>query len=340
MPAAAALLERILNEGYASGMLRAANPVTAELDPRMLVKTVAPRRFAMPRPVKPKGHYSKILEWEEEEERVASPNHRGYEQSKYEVSTGIRVVRMLRPHSMKYLRHGGAYVERVLAQSRAIALLLKIAGGGCSSDEAPQWPPAPSSVPASKQAVPSASPDLEQEQEQESGEISRWTPSPSGEVPAGFFIGRDGLEWPLPPRECMGSPIEDFLRVVRPGLQWSKTSRLTDASPSIEGTANAHPDREPSPGYFIGRDGIKWPIPPRECMSSAAWNLVNVSRPPPHHTTAPDPAPVSRRAVTMTRARGKPGRATSLGAVDWSGRSRPRNASTPRSSRYIATIPG
>ena len=73
MPAAAALLERILTEGYTPGMARAAGvvrasmpePVTYHPTPLPLYRSVAPQKFAMPRPERPKGHYARILEWSE-----------------------------------------------------------------------------------------------------------------------------------------------------------------------------------------------------------------------------------------------------------------------------------
>ncbi len=286
MPSAAALLEIILAEGYTQGMLRAANTAVAEVDSQALVKVVAPRRFEMPRPEKPAGCYSRILKWEVNEEKVVSAHNGGYEERKYQVSASPCTCRMLGPKVIKYLHHGGSYVQRLLAQSRATALLHNLATVGWSSDDVPPWPPLPQPVPeASTQAICSTSTSSRLRQEQEDcGQTSHRTPLPSGEVPAGYYIGRDGEEWPLPPRECMASPFEDFLLAVRPELQWSVTSRLTAASPTVQETADAHHNHEPSSG---GRDEIEWPLPPREYLMPAILDLEVVSHPTPHHISRP-----------------------------------------------------
>ncbi|RPD74804.1 hypothetical protein L226DRAFT_613058 [Lentinus tigrinus ALCF2SS1-7] len=276
MPAAAALLERILAEGYAPGMLRAANTVVVELDSRPVVRAVVPQRFAIPRPEKPKGHYRRILEWREEVEEVTLAHESGFEQGNYE-DLGC-----------------GEHVQRALSQSRVMASVLEVASGGPAND-VPKWPPSPRTVfEAFEQAI------FEMETEYLRGFVqpSRRTPSPEGEVPVGFFIGRDGLEWPLPPRECMASPIEDFLDSVRPGLQCNKTSSLAVAPPTTEKTGNEYMVREPT----IRRHGIKWPRPPCECMTSGALSMVNISPPTLHGTALSAPAPASPASASPALA--------------------------------------
>ena len=171
MPAAAALLERILTEGYTPGMARAAGvarasmpePVTYHPTPLPLYRSVAPQKFAMPRPERPKGHYARILEWSEEldeepeaeggvacgskeEERQKTgtkmqktdAHESGYERNKYEVSLhclpGVWVLSVLIMHVSRR--------PPVLAPWRGVrparprpgahpGVILPVDGGGC-----------------------------------------------------------------------------------------------------------------------------------------------------------------------------------------------------------------
>ncbi|RPD74800.1 hypothetical protein L226DRAFT_560467 [Lentinus tigrinus ALCF2SS1-7] len=258
MPSAAFLLERILTEGYTSGMARSAAKIAAtrmvvEQDSKPIHKFVAPQRFAMPRPEKPKGHYSEILEWKEEGEQIASPQDGDYEQDKYE---------------------GGGYIERVLAPSRTMASFFN----AMSSRRVADVPRAPGLVAqASEQAVSGTM----LEPQQEFSPSSHWTPSPvtaSGEVPTGFFVGREGLIWPLPPRECMFSPIEDLLPAIRPEPQPRTTSIIAAVLPTIASIEDAHPYHEAAVAYSSGT---------HKRMSSAVPESLTVSHLMAHNTTAP-----------------------------------------------------
>ncbi|KAI0719287.1 hypothetical protein C8T65DRAFT_636197 [Cerioporus squamosus] len=168
---------------------------------------------------------------------------------------------MCGPHVVKYLRHGGRYVERVLAQSRAMASLVKMMTSGCSTGDVPSWPPEPRQVIGrSERAVSKAIP---MSQQVTYPVIRRTSPATDSEkVYSGSFVGSDGLVWPLPPRECMASPNDDFLCAVRPGLQRNETSKQVVASSTTE------IDHQPTPGS-VGRDGMKWLLPPRKCNGSA-----------------------------------------------------------------------
>ena len=201
----------------------------------------------------------------------------------------------------KDLPRVGEYVERA---REAVAL------GGRALDEC--FPVHRQVSDAPNQAVFKVVPDAERVLAFD--EILRGTPSSGGEVPAGYFLGENSLEWPLPPRECMGSPLEDYLHSVRPGLQWKATSKC---EPTTEGRRLA---RTPSPGYFIGRDGIKWPLPPAECMSERpVLKLTTVS----HSTsTITTPSPTSASATTSNYDGGactkaSPGHFMGRDGIEW-----------------------
>ncbi|KAI0787659.1 hypothetical protein C8Q74DRAFT_1366496 [Fomes fomentarius] len=190
---AAALHARILAEGYTPGMLRAAGMVV------------------------PKGpdSYAQIFNWEEEED--VSP---------CEISRGAEY----REH--QYLRHGGIYESRVLSKCREMAQQMKNDGYRRTMNdprfvnEAPQWPPSADLV---------------------------------------FNPPQWGAEIAPPPFDPFQ---EDEGDVQCPAPQSAKICGLAESSP-LEHNSKTIASSTATPGFFIGRDGTQWPLPPAEFMPTA-----------------------------------------------------------------------
>lgn len=223
---AAALHARILAEGYTPGMLRAAGLVVpVSLKPRVVI----PQRFVVPRPQKGPDSYAQILKWKEEEDVLPREISRDAGYREHQVSATLCGVVAIGTHTSKYLRHGGIYESRVLFKCREMAQQMKNDGYRRTMNdprfmnEAPQWPPSVDLVFNPPQWGAENAPPLFDPFQEDGGDVQLPAPqsaticglaesSPlehdsntiaSSTATPGFFIGRDGTQWPLPPAEFM-----------------------------------------------------------------------------------------------------------------------------------------
>ncbi|OJT01707.1 hypothetical protein TRAPUB_7763 [Trametes pubescens] len=173
-----------------------------------------PFPIAVPAPQRPPSDFATILLWEEpEEERPASEMEDTYVHNKD-----------------AYLRSGGLYTQRLLAGTRAMATSFRrdqyrarATADSTTSNEAPPWPPAPeliasppnwglATTPGQSEGTP-ANADSDATGSDDDWSTNGWSSGDSSQeetdgeaedtCATGYFIGRDGMEWPMPPPECM-----------------------------------------------------------------------------------------------------------------------------------------
>ncbi len=284
---AAALHAKILAEGYTPGMLRAAGgAATTEAANRLhqhFIKLTTSQRLAAPRPQKQEREYAHILGWEEreKEEAVAAPPA---SRRRLQVRVDMRGPRRTRTDTMQCLHQ--LYIEGVLAQHHArlrrreFNLAWTKASRRTAASEVHPWPPVPTRVASPHKAESHLRCDAISVREDEThpqehpapqwaassgytdmpsiGDIEEFIERPHGSPSS--FIDSEGLEWPLPPRECLVSPIADVVPAHR------TTPAASANSPSASATTSMDNSKRPavSPASFVETDGFEWPLPPRE----------------------------------------------------------------------------
>ncbi|KAI0719286.1 hypothetical protein C8T65DRAFT_693287 [Cerioporus squamosus] len=272
---AAALHAKILAEGYTPGMLRAAGAATTEVATVLqqhFMKLTAPQRLAAPQPQRQKGDYADILGWEEreKEETVVPPPASGHQRLKCLHQVYIESV--LAQHHARLRRR-----EFNLAWSKACRrtassevqpcppllptkvgsphemrshLLFDIIQG--REDETP-----PLNHPAPQQAASSGYADMPS-----IGDIEESGARPQGSPTS--FIDNDGLEWPLPPRECLVSPFAHGV----PAHRTTPPTPVKSAPIPACATAESVDFLKVSPASVTESDGFEWPLTFRERMVS------------------------------------------------------------------------
>ncbi|KAI0777783.1 hypothetical protein BD413DRAFT_610083 [Trametes elegans] len=186
-----------------------------------------------PAPQRPAADFATILCWEESED---TPQHN---------------LEGTQPTNDAYLKSGGLYMQNLFAQGRIMA---KYAEGiyhqEAMSDpalmnQAPPWPPAPELV-----ANP---PD--------------WgRPMQNAVTPPALSSASRALDVARPSDTCswssMGSNVSS-----KPSDFLGERSWDTDGTSaySEDGDEDGVADDEYATGWFVGRDGSLWPVPPPEC---------------------------------------------------------------------------
>ncbi|TFK87465.1 hypothetical protein K466DRAFT_586362 [Polyporus arcularius HHB13444] len=255
-------------------MLRAAGgAATTEAAHRLhqhFIKLTTSQRLAAPRPQKQEREYAHILGWEEreKEEAVVAPP-----------ASGRRRLQCL--HQV--------YIESVLAQHHArlrrreFNLAWTKASRRTAASEVHPWPPVPTRVASPHETESHLRCDAIAVREDETrpqehpapqwaassgyadmpsiGDIEEFAERPHGS-PASF-IDSEGLEWPLPPRECLVSPIADVVPAHR------ITPAASANSPSASTTTSMDNSKRPavSPASFVETEGFEWPLPLRERLT-------------------------------------------------------------------------
>ncbi|KAL1943905.1 hypothetical protein VTO73DRAFT_3723 [Trametes versicolor] len=226
-----------------------------------------PFPIAMPVPQRTPGHFATILTYEEPEaERPASSS---------------AVEDLYVQHKDDYLRSGGEYTQRLLTLARGTATSFRkdLYRDSTTSNEAPPWPPAPELVANPPNwgfvATTSHSGNTSEDAEMDATESDNdWSDasSQSGSLihvfdvkgrgwdsestsgsssednsqedmddededtcATGFFIGRDGTQWPMPPPECMPGGYSSPHRSSYERLGTSSPTTATDATDSLSG---------------------------------------------------------------------------------------------------------
>ena len=232
---AAALHAKIMAEGYTPGMLRAAfkgQMQTASVPvfvDHLRPRTVVPQRFVAPRPERGPESFAKILHWREEEggspHAIGSAN--GYREHEVSIVSVARAI--AGADASQYTCSGGVLVSRVLTKCWEMARAIKDDVHQRTMNdpgfEAPQWPAETELVfnPPQWGSNTTFDPFCDEEEvvyphhrvapqpTTSCGLSSRTTvghihdSGPTSATDPGFFVGRDGSRWPLPPPECMPS---------------------------------------------------------------------------------------------------------------------------------------
>ena len=321
-PMAVALHAKILAEGYTPRILRAAGAATGpseaakNLHQQLLLQLITPQKLVAPQPQKQRADFAQILEWEQKgrEDVVVAPpagghNHRT---QRPQVSVDRLCARTIQTDIPLQPDHE-VYIESVLAQSRARLRRREFdfawtkASRRTTSTGANPWPPSPSQ-PASAHTAkhPSAAPRREVDPSHSNHLPPQLTARPEyadvlsigdieglGARPGGspsHFIDSDGLEWPIPLRECFASPAPDADPTHRATSESSALAHPAPASIKRAGLLVA------STATTLESDGFEWPLPPRECMVSPVFDLPSSSP----QTTAPAPTHPTDRPSDRT----------------------------------------
>ncbi|EIW55615.1 uncharacterized protein TRAVEDRAFT_22110 [Trametes versicolor FP-101664 SS1] len=194
-----------------------------------------PFPIAMPVPQRTPGHFATILTYEEPEaERPASSS--AVEDSYVQ-------------HKDDYLRSGGEYTQRLLTLARGTATSFRkdIYRDSTTSNEAPPWPPAPELVANPPNwgfvATTSHSGNTSEDAEMDATESDNdWSDASSQSGSLIHVFDVKGRAWDS--ESTSGSSSED----------------------SSHGETDDEDENTYATGYFIGRDGTQWPMPPPECM--------------------------------------------------------------------------
>ncbi|KAI0372057.1 hypothetical protein BV20DRAFT_140307 [Pilatotrama ljubarskyi] len=226
-----------------------------------------PLPIVAPAPQRPAADFATVLGWREPEHepqgRATSPTH---------------------PINDGYLRSGGLYTQRVLARGRLVAAYAAQCEYAHAMNvpalvnQAPPWPPAPELIanppdwghplPGETVAPQWYAPEVTYtdateriegydealtagseptslaSQSTRDGREERWDAASSQtsvasdasyeECATGYFVGRDGTVWPLPPHECMPgshpSPYELLLDATKPRQSQACSPMVLDAS--------------------------------------------------------------------------------------------------------------
>ncbi|KAI0749777.1 hypothetical protein C8Q80DRAFT_646262 [Daedaleopsis nitida] len=207
--AMAALLHAILTDGYTPGLLRAAMSGTLALeleDRKSRTKVVQPLCIVAPRPKKSPKCFENIIYWEEEKKEEAD-SPREISRSATEPSSPL---------------HGDSHVSRVLEGSH------------------PRNDATPADYP-----------------------FAKWPPSTD------FF--RDHPLWHRAETPDPFNPFQDYDEdvyasvdaAIAPQLTGKFSERRPDHPPSIGlNTKTTMGNPTANPGFFVGHDGLVWPLPP------------------------------------------------------------------------------
>ncbi|KAI0336847.1 hypothetical protein GY45DRAFT_1365782 [Cubamyces sp. BRFM 1775] len=188
-----------------------------------------------PAPQRPAADFATILHWEESDkgvdgDKLMPPQH----------------------HNNAYLHSGGLYTQRLLACGRVMARYateidyVHAMNNPALANQAPPWPPAPEHIadaltwgaPVNSGVAPPA--HAPQDSDMETGASASGT---------GDDWSAPSFGWVVPGQDTSSDEETEW-----EGLT---SSLLFDAADSEDECAT---------GFFIGRDGTAWPVPPRECM--------------------------------------------------------------------------
>ncbi|KAI0659254.1 hypothetical protein C8Q70DRAFT_933625 [Cubamyces menziesii] len=188
-----------------------------------------------PAPQRPAADFATILHWEESDEDANG-------------------VEMLPPphHNDAYLQSGGLYTQRLLARGRIMARYateidyMHAMSNPALVNQAPPWPPAPEHI---ADALTWGAPAH--------GEVAPHAYAPEdSDMETGTSVGGTSDDWSAP---SFGWAACSQYTSGDEDTRWeSRTSSLL-----YEGSDS---EDECATGFFLGRDGTAWPIPPPECM--------------------------------------------------------------------------